>query len=144
MKLANEFEELVTQVRQKPKFSRFLLPREYFDLQKAAAPGPIVILNASQYRCDAFIILPSALHTVPLHLCDLEDLRNCQSIFRAAALGVTYRQPQFGRKLVPAFSVTVPTRVEVFKHTLHFLWSCITRPCLEMLAQYAVSGQFIT
>ena len=33
--------------------------------------------DASQYRCDALIILPFSLHVVPLD-CSLEDLRICQ------------------------------------------------------------------
>ena len=75
MKYANEFEQLLTQIREKPGFSRFLLPREFSDLQKAARTGPIVILNASQYRCDAFVILHSSLHVVSLHSCELKYLR---------------------------------------------------------------------
>ena len=138
MKYANESEKLVTEIREKPGFSRFLLPRGFSDLQGAAQSGPIVILNASRYRCDAFVILPSSLHVVSLHLCDLEHLRASQANFRNAALGLKYRKEQLDRAFGPSDSV--PTRVEIFKRTLHFLWTCVAQPCLEILAQYTVSN----
>ena len=144
MKYANEFEQLLTQIREKPGFSRFLLPREFSDLQRAAQIGPIVILNASQYRCDAFVILPSSLHIVPLHLCDMQHLRDSQANFRNAALGLKYRQEQLDRAFGPAPSV--PTRDEIFKHTLRFLWSRVAEPCLAMLEQFPelVSDRFLS
>jgi len=39
-----------------PDFSRFLL-HLFSDLQKAAEPGPVIIVNASWYSCNALIIL---------------------------------------------------------------------------------------
>ena len=137
MEFAKEFEQIFAGIRKKPDFSHFLLPREFSDLQRAAQTGPIVILNASRYRCDAFIILPSSLHVVPLHLCNLEHLRDSQANFRNAALGLKYRQEQLDRAFGPAASV--PTKEEIFKHTLRFLWSCVAEPCLAMLEQYPES-----
>ena len=148
MKLANEFELLISQIREKPGFSRFLLPREFSDLQRAAQIGPIVILNASQYRCDAFIILQSSLHVVPLDACDLKFLRVVQVVFRELALGIPIRQEHLARLAshrrsaqgppippgdVPTGDVTgvgtgdgtgddLPSD-EMFRLTLDFLWS---------------------
>ena len=111
---------------------RALLPREFPDLQRAARAGPIVILNASQYRCDALVILPSSFHVVPLHSCDLEHLHNSQADFRNAVLGREYQQEGLDGAFGPVASV--PTRNEIFKHTLHFLWSTVAEPCLGTLA----------
>ena len=38
-------------------FSRFLLPPLFDDLQQAAESGPVIIVNASEYTCDALIVL---------------------------------------------------------------------------------------
>jgi hypothetical protein len=40
-----------------PRLSRFLLPPLFSDLQGAAEEGPVIIVNASQYSCDALIVL---------------------------------------------------------------------------------------
>jgi hypothetical protein len=58
-------------------FSRFLLPPLFSDLQKAAEGGPVIIINASQYGCDALIIhsAEDPVH-IPLDIMqvDLSDL----------------------------------------------------------------------
>ncbi|KAH7906135.1 hypothetical protein BJ138DRAFT_1223846, partial [Hygrophoropsis aurantiaca] len=63
--LAEEWDSVVSQARQVEGFSRFLLPPLYSDLQEAAANGPIVVINASEYSCDAIIIL---LNGAPCHV----------------------------------------------------------------------------
>ena len=122
MKYAKESEKLVTEVREKPGFSRFLLPREFSDLTRAAQFGPIVILNASQYRCDAFIVLPQASSPliVPLR-CSLEDLRTYQTKFREAVrYGIRSRQEELENSLRKGFPV-FNLNQDSFRHTLQFL-----------------------
>jgi tetratricopeptide (TPR) repeat protein len=51
-----EFDELVTQIRQQPGFEDFLLAPKESDMREAAKYGPIVILNVSEFRCDAILI----------------------------------------------------------------------------------------
>jgi CHAT domain-containing protein len=48
-----------------PDFSRFLLPSLFSDIQQAAEDGPVIIVNASQYSCDAMIILSAQ---DPIHI----------------------------------------------------------------------------
>ncbi|KAG1730607.1 CHAT domain-containing protein [Suillus lakei] len=55
--LTVQFDDVVSRIRMLPDFSRFLLPPLFSDLQKAAEEGPTIIVNASQYGCDALIIL---------------------------------------------------------------------------------------
>ncbi|KAG0693255.1 CHAT domain-containing protein, partial [Suillus ampliporus] len=54
-------------------FSRFLLPPLFSGLQKAAEEGPVIIVNASQYGCDALIVLSAQdpVH-VPLNITQTE------------------------------------------------------------------------
>ncbi|KAG1878122.1 TPR-like protein [Suillus subalutaceus] len=54
--LTMQWDDIVSRIRMLCGFSRFLLPPLFSDLQKAAEDGPVIILNASQYSCDALII----------------------------------------------------------------------------------------
>ncbi|KAG0702932.1 CHAT domain-containing protein, partial [Suillus ampliporus] len=55
--LAMQWDNVVSRIRMLPNLSRFLLPPLFPGLQKAAEEGPVIIVNASQYGCDALIIL---------------------------------------------------------------------------------------
>ncbi|KAI1361962.1 CHAT domain-containing protein [Xylaria arbuscula] len=76
-KAARDFEKIVEEVRQLSGFERFLLgPSE--DEIKAAVPsgGYIVVINVSQYRCDALIIERGQIQIVrlpDLRLSDIQD-----------------------------------------------------------------------
>ncbi|KAG0702008.1 TPR-like protein [Suillus ampliporus] len=55
--LTLQWDDVISRLRELPDFSRFLLPPLFPDLQKAAEDGPVIIVNASRYSCDALIIL---------------------------------------------------------------------------------------
>ncbi|KAG1743848.1 TPR-like protein [Suillus lakei] len=57
--LTIQWNDVISRIRMLPDFPRFLLPPLFSDLQKAAQEGPVIIVNASQYSCDALIILSS-------------------------------------------------------------------------------------
>ncbi|KAH0827064.1 hypothetical protein J3R83DRAFT_4748, partial [Lanmaoa asiatica] len=52
-----QLQEVVTSIRGLPGLSRFLLPSLFSDLQQAAHEGPVIIVNASEYGCDALVVL---------------------------------------------------------------------------------------
>ncbi|KAG1841740.1 CHAT domain-containing protein [Suillus tomentosus] len=54
--LTMQWDGVITRIRMLPDFSRFLLPPLFSDLQKAAVDGPVIVVNASQYGCDALIV----------------------------------------------------------------------------------------
>jgi len=56
-RIRQEQDDVISRIRLLPDFSRFLLHPLFSDLQKAAEAGPVIIVNASQYSCDALIIL---------------------------------------------------------------------------------------
>ncbi|KAG0701481.1 hypothetical protein DFH29DRAFT_1069644 [Suillus ampliporus] len=56
-KLTVKWHGIISRICMVPSFFRFLLPPLFSDLQKAAEDGPVIIVNASQYSCDALIIL---------------------------------------------------------------------------------------
>ena len=60
-----ELQRVVTNIHELPGLSRLLLPSLFPDLQCAASGGPVIIVNASKYSCDALIIF---LDRDPVHL----------------------------------------------------------------------------
>jgi hypothetical protein len=68
---------LLSQIRSKHGFHNFLLPPAEAQLRTAAAFGPIVVINVSAYRCDAFLVRQHcpvvALQLHDLHLQDIES-----------------------------------------------------------------------
>ncbi|KAG0704098.1 CHAT domain-containing protein [Suillus ampliporus] len=71
--LIMQWDAVVSRIRMLHGFSGFLLPPLFSDLQKAAEEGPVIIVNASQYSCDALIILSAQdpVH-VPLNITQLK------------------------------------------------------------------------
>ncbi|KAF9234281.1 hypothetical protein BU15DRAFT_79169 [Melanogaster broomeanus] len=77
--LLRQWNKVVGEIRTIKGFSRFLLPPMFADLQEAACKGPIIVLVASTFSCDAIIVL----HVQPpIHLqlnITLEELNNLVS-----------------------------------------------------------------
>ncbi|EJC97783.1 uncharacterized protein FOMMEDRAFT_162602 [Fomitiporia mediterranea MF3/22] len=57
-RLSNEQEEITREIRRIPGFENFLEATPFKELQRAASEGPVIVVNHSQYRSDALIILP--------------------------------------------------------------------------------------
>ncbi|KAG1838255.1 CHAT domain-containing protein [Suillus subluteus] len=67
--LTMQWDDVVLRIRTVlPGFSRFLLPPLFSDLQKAAENGPVIIVKASKYSCDALIISSQDPVHVPLDI----------------------------------------------------------------------------
>ena len=72
--LSEKWDDLVDKIRQVPDFTDFLRAVPFATLQKAAAEGPIIIINISQFRSDTIILqdvgdpvivpLPESLPTI--------------------------------------------------------------------------------
>jgi tetratricopeptide (TPR) repeat protein/CHAT domain-containing protein len=65
-----KFNQLIAEIRALPGFSNFLSPPNTDELMAAADQGPIVIVNISPCRCDAFLI-----ERHQIRLLELPDLR---------------------------------------------------------------------
>ncbi|MGW0781256.1 CHAT domain-containing protein [Streptomyces sp. NPDC002913] len=63
---ADAWDLLIGQVRELDGFGLFLLPTPYGQLSRAAARGPVVIVNVSRFRCDALVVGPGGVRVVPL------------------------------------------------------------------------------
>lgn len=56
-KLLEERERIVEEIRKEPGFEDFFKATKFEMLQAAAKEGPVIIINTSEYRSDAIIVL---------------------------------------------------------------------------------------
>ena len=111
-----KMQTIVTNIRKLPNHSRFLLPSLFPDLQRAASAGPVIIVNASKYGCDALVVL---LDRDPVHI----------------PLQIT--QENVRRLSTDLHTLTVRAkRVDVTKELAFFLrtlWDQIVSPIVDFL-----------
>ncbi|KAF3314448.1 hypothetical protein TWF173_004791 [Orbilia oligospora] len=69
-----EFEKIIDTIRSLPNFENFLLPPGVDELMDAACQGPIVVINVSAFRCDAFLIESSVIRSLHLPNLRKEDI----------------------------------------------------------------------
>ncbi|KAF4453288.1 TPR domain-containing protein [Fusarium austroafricanum] len=71
----NKFGELIERIRQLPSFEDFLRVPSEEAMRMAATEHPIVVINASRYRCDAIIVLPDCIRSIALRDLSFERLQ---------------------------------------------------------------------
>ncbi|KAF1963461.1 TPR domain-containing protein [Byssothecium circinans] len=101
------FNEVIAKIRNLPSFQNFLLPPTSADLMAAAYQGPIIIINVSAYRCDAFLVEHHQIRVVPL-----------------PALSESELSTRVGQHSVGSTS------------TLQWLWSAVAEPILQALGYH--------
>ena len=102
-----KFDEIIARIRAQPGFQNFFLPPTADELMAAAAPGPIVVVNITSYRCDAFLIERNQIRVL-----ELPDLRQQEVEERVQNLNSN------------RLSLT---------STLEWLWHAAARPILDIL-----------
>lgn len=70
-----DFNKVIDTIRAQPGFSDFLQPPTVKELMSTAEQGPIVILNISSFRCDAFLIQRSSIQVVELRSLNEDEVR---------------------------------------------------------------------
>lgn len=119
-KLIAELEDVISRIRAVSGFSRFLLPPEFSDLQTVAKDGPVIIMNASQYSCDAVIILHDK---DPVHIkldTSKDDISKLASQFRQ----FVDKPKKFGPKDIAII--------------LREIWDYTVEPVVQALQQHAI------
>lgn len=99
-----KLEQMISHIRRLPGFEQFLLAPTEDEMKAAAASGPVVVINVSDYRCDAFIIEKHGLRALRLPDLKSEDVR-------ARAATLPEPEPQL----------------------LEWLWDIIAKPVLDAL-----------
>ncbi|KAI9896028.1 hypothetical protein N3K66_009097 [Trichothecium roseum] len=100
-----EFTILIDTIRTKPNFSNFLQPPTSKELMSAANEGPVVIINTSSFRNDAFIVQRGSIQVIELP--QLTEI----GIYRAIDCLNNSNYPSL----------------------LEWLWQSLCRPCLDAL-----------
>ncbi|KAG0704968.1 CHAT domain-containing protein [Suillus ampliporus] len=136
-RLMGRWEAAVAEIRNVQGFSRFLLPPSYEDLQAAASHGPVIILIASKYSCDAIIVPKSGgPHHVPFSFLTLNDLKILKDNFSREIRHTAGMGPEEPRKELRALlrkvwdEIMLPI-VNVLLHDLKVkprsrIWFCPT------------------
>jgi hypothetical protein len=124
-----QWDSVISRIRMLPDFSRFLLPPLFSDLQKAGEDGPVVIVNASRYSCDALIVLSSQ---DPAHVS--LDITQAE----VSELTSTFQ-------FLTSHAGTSDHKTELYKvvGVLRTLWMRIVAPILEILRKLIPRGSRI-
>jgi len=137
-RLADDWETAVEQVRKLPHFERFLLPKQYSELRDAARNGPVVVLNASRYGCDALIIAsPLELHHVRL---DKLTYKHALSLRKRLYAALDSQQLRDERHL-ERLSAKRLDRDATFRDVLGQLWEMVVKPVLGFFESYQVGDR---
>jgi hypothetical protein len=70
------FNDVMIRIRDQPGLHNFLLPPTADELMAAADPDPIIVVNVSSFRCDAFLIEHNRIRALELPGLTIEKLQN--------------------------------------------------------------------
>jgi CHAT domain-containing protein len=125
-RLAERWEHLLADARRQPGFAGFLTSPTFATLRRAAAGGPVVLVNTSKWRSDALIVTTDGVHQVPLPWLEHE-----LASARANALLTAQREVEQGR--IRADMAQAALR-QTLRTTLRWLWDTVAEPVLAVLA----------
>jgi len=141
--LADKWEAAVEEVRKLPNFECFLLPKQYSELQNAGHNGPVVVVNASRYRCDALIIAPpqdlQLIHLDKLTYEHADSLRNRLHVELRSQQKL--RDERAGRPVPPYGSHCDGDHEATFRDILGQLWELVVKPILGRFETLQVGNQ---
>jgi len=128
--LVARYAETVQQIRALPGFSGFLSPPSVGQLLAEAAAGPIVMVNISQYRCDALALTPGGVVVIPLTGLTADEVTRTASAYLRLIRHARSRPA--GKNAEAA---------ELLRQVLHWVWDKIAEPVLETLGYAHRSGE---
>jgi tetratricopeptide (TPR) repeat protein len=123
-KLAEEFDDVVAQIRAQSGFERFLLPVPFAELVVVAERGPVALINVSDIRSDALVLARGDVEVVRLPGLNPQIVRE--------------RVAGFLADLDDAEDHTAGTAIweraeKQLSQTLEWLWDAVANPVLERL-----------
>jgi tetratricopeptide (TPR) repeat protein len=116
---ASDFQQLITEIRKRRGFRRFLLPPSVSELRRAASRGPVALINVSDIRSDALILTPSAVNSIPLPGLTPQSVLDHVVEFLDALKDTSSAPPEDGERRLLA--------------VLEWLWDAVTGPVLQAL-----------
>ncbi|KAF3240401.1 hypothetical protein TWF192_009495 [Orbilia oligospora] len=112
-----EFNKTIDQIRLLPNFENFLCPPAPSDLMTAASLGPVIIINISEYRCDAFLAEQHTIRSLPLPNLLQKDIN---------------KHAEFMQSIRSAHRLCSDTLRQMFQ-MLEWLWDAAVGPILDAL-----------
>lgn len=122
--LEAQLDVVVRMIRALPGQAAFQLPPSIASLLAEAAQGPVVVVNVSEYRCDALVLTAEGLRHVPLKGLDAEEVERAADVFHADV--VVALDPRAAQDEVDAANLRVTA-------TLDLLWREVAAPVLADL-----------
>ncbi|CAE6479724.1 hypothetical protein ACGC1H_002425 [Rhizoctonia solani] len=128
-RLAEEYNELVSQAHKLPGFETFLHPLKVNKLICAARTGPIVIINCHECRCDALLILPGqdTINHIPLPNFTGEKARKARFKMESSLRRKGIRER--GVKILQELGCSH----DLIEGVLEMLWNDVVKPVLNYL-----------
>ncbi|MFJ2266632.1 CHAT domain-containing protein [Streptomyces sp. NPDC087849] len=119
-----EFDALLDDIRRLPGFEGFLRPPTTAELCAQAVEGPVVVVNTSDFRCDALVLHHDRIQVVPL-----AGLTETAARTRAESFAQAVDASQD-----PARTVLERLTAQKSVHeTLGWLWDVVAEPVLDAL-----------
>jgi hypothetical protein len=79
-----QFKAVIEDIRDIPESQSFLAPTTASDFMEAVKSGPIVVINTSHYRCDAFVIEHKQIRVLNLPDLSLDNIEERLQCLRSA------------------------------------------------------------
>ncbi|PZV90919.1 CHAT domain-containing protein [Micromonospora phaseoli] len=131
--LATRRRELLGEIHRLPGFAGFLRPPPFAELARAAAGGPVVLVNVAARRCDALVVTEDGVELVPLPELTLAELQLRLAYFLVGIAEVTSSAGGAGAE-AQRRRATFRGRIT---ETLDWLWRVVAAPVLDALGPIA-------
>jgi tetratricopeptide (TPR) repeat protein len=126
MAAATRWDATVAEIRERTP--GFLRPAPLADLLPASTPGPVVVVNMSDLRCDALIVTCTAVSCVPLPSLTAADIRRHTTRYLAAYARLTQGDEAKAAGLTGSLDPD-----QVISEVLEWLWETMAEPVLAAL-----------
>ncbi|KDQ61273.1 hypothetical protein JAAARDRAFT_710165 [Jaapia argillacea MUCL 33604] len=128
-KTVQKWNELLSSIRLLHGFEQFLLPKPYSALCTAARYGPVIVLSASEYHCDALIMKsPESIQHISLKDINESDLVELHGKLSSQQGGRQFRDDHYRH-----FKPPVVKQVDPLKAVLKALWNKVVKPVISAL-----------
>ncbi|KAF9462785.1 CHAT domain-containing protein [Collybia nuda] len=139
--LAHERLQLISEIREHPGFEDFLMPPRYSNLCLAAKDGPVIMLNYTNGRADAIIILTPFANPIHLLLSEVtataveEQMKQLSMALRQFHINsreIRHGRPMPGKSNIPAD--------RILNSVTSWIWRTIVEPVFDILNKNDING----
>ncbi|KAG8717759.1 hypothetical protein FRC08_006744 [Ceratobasidium sp. 394] len=129
-RLAKEWDELVSRVRDIPSFENFLRPKKIGELAAATHSGPVITIHVHESTCGALLLLPGSAEVTHLSLPDFSYDKAMNAYNRLKHLLHDSGMRDSAQRKFVKHSVRTENP---FGSVLELLWKDVVKPVLDVL-----------